>query len=123
MCRHGRSSAGLSMIEVLLALGLLATSVLAILGMFPAMARTNRNTMESSSHLYAAQEKMDQLLAANQTISTSNTTDYPFGTNGYRRWRGATDPYSPGGQTVCVEVTWVQDGRTRTLALFGLVSP
>lgn len=113
------------MIEVLLALGLLATAVLAILGMFPALAKTNKNTMQSSTHLYAAQEMLDRLVAANQTVATTYTTDYPFGAaiNGYRRYRGMTDTYDANCQNIEVEVTWVEEGRTRSIFLYGLVCP
>jgi Tfp pilus assembly protein PilV len=125
MIPYARQRRGMSMIEVLMALGLLATTVLAILGMFPALARTNKNTMESSSHLYAAQEMLGKLTGANQTVSTSYVTDYPFGSaiNGYRRYRGISDPYDATCQTIEVEVTWVEDGRTRSILLYGLVCP
>lgn len=122
---------GLSMIEVLFALSILATVVLAIFGMFPAMAILNKDTMEGSTYLYSAQEKMDQLLTANQSISTSYTTDNPFGTlNGTRRWKGIADPYgSATMQMIEVDYIWVEQAtgpnttRARTISLYGMVRP
>ena len=127
MTRSGdvRRSRGLSMIEVLVALGILSVAVLGVLGMFPSMARLGANTSDSADKLYAAQDKLDELLDNDVAIGTSYTTDYPFGTNnGYRRWRGITDTYNNAGiQTIEVEVTWFAQGRSRSIFLYGQVSP
>src|SRR5260370_1094567 len=100
-----KTQRGLSMIEVLMALSLLAVAVLAIQGMFPAMALTTKNSMESSRRLQSVQEKLDELMAANVTVVSGS--DHPFGLNdGLRQWSGSADPYgSTDIQVVAVTFT------------------
>ena len=113
------------MIEVLVALGIMSVAVLGVLGMYPSMARLGTNTSDAADKLYAAQDKLDELLDANVLIGTSYSIDYPFGnTTAYRRWRGIADTYGNAGiQTIEVEVTWLFQGRSRSIFLYGQVSP
>lgn len=115
---------GMSLAEVMIAIGLLAAGALAVLGMFPTMAQLSFNTVDGTSKLYLAQNKMDELLRNNTFISQSYSTDNPFGSSGFRRWRGVPDPYGDANvQVIEVEVSWVYRGRTRDVVLYGQVAP
>lgn len=114
---------GMSMIEVLIALGILSVGALAAIGMFPAMARLHASTVDTTSRMYVAQQKMDELLSDNVFISQTYATDQPF-RDGYRRWRGIPDAYgSASVQVIEVEVAWVDGGRARNILLYGQVAP
>jgi len=113
----------MSMIEVLIALGILSVGALAAIGMFPAMARLHQSSVDTTSRLYVAQQKMDELLRDNVFISQSYVSDQPF-PDGYRRWRGIADPYgSSSVQIIEVELAWVDGGRARNVLLYGQVAP
>lgn len=112
------------MVEVLLAFTLLAVAVLALLGALPAAARQQESSAMSSQALYFAEEKMDQLLQANQRISSTRQSDYPWGTSqGNRQWWGTGVSGSPDVQMITVEIAWVEQGRSRRLTLNSRVAP
>lgn len=118
-----RPRRGMSMIEVLIALGILSVGALAAIGMFPAMARLHQSTVDTTARMYVAQQKMDELLRDNVFISQTYITDQPY-RDGYRRWRGIADPYGSGSvQVIEVEVAWVDGGRARNILLYGQVAP
>ena len=114
---------GMSLIEILLAFGLLAVGVLAVVGLFPQMVKLNSNSWANSQMMLIAQEKMDELLANNNYIGTSYVTDTTGKVpNGYLRWR-ATAATSTGAQPIEVEVSWIEKSRTKTFMLYGVISP
>jgi Tfp pilus assembly protein PilV len=116
----------MTMLEVLMALGLLSLAALAVIGIFPSMARLSKSSVMATQMVYAGQQKIEQLVANNAFISSSYTTDYPYGTNNgsYRRWRGLADAYgSSAVQVIEVEVGWTEGQRTRKIVLHALVAP
>jgi len=127
-----RSQKGLSLIEILIAIGVLAVGVLAVVGLFPSFFKLNASSWTSTQVMLLAQEKMDEVLAANAYISTTPDTDYPAiiprdgsgNPMGYRRWWGEADP---GGNTniqiIKVEVVWTEQGRVKRYTLTGAVAP
>lgn len=108
----------------MLAIGIQVAAILAIIGVFPVLARADKEAWLTSVALYRAQEKMDQILLANSLISstpqTDNPTDLP---SGYRQWVGQIDASNPAIQTVTVTVTWVEGGIVHSLALTSAVDP
>jgi len=130
--RRFKYKKGLSLIEVLIALGVLAVGILAIIGIFPSIFRLNANSWNTTEVMLLAQEKMDEILANNQYISTSPQEDYPSqiprdsqgNPTGYRKWWGEADP---GGNTniqiIKVEVVWIESGRVKRYNLTGAVAP
>jgi prepilin-type N-terminal cleavage/methylation domain-containing protein len=122
--RHKRR--GMTMIEVLIALAILASACLAVMGMYPAMASLNGNTMDSTEKMYVVQNQLDALVSANAFISTSyvQATPNPFGANGYLRWKGVADPYGDAKvQVIEVDAGWVHEGHVRSMTLYGMVCP
>lgn len=116
---------GLSLLEVLLALAVLALGALAVLGIFPIMARqTAQATVETQMLLYC-QDKLDEVVRKNVRISSEYASEALSSTpSATRRWRGLPDELGdPAVQTVEVETSWVQDGRARRQVLYGIVTP
>jgi len=58
---------GFTMIEIALAISIMAIGLVAILGIMPALLHSNRHAIESSKVAMIAQSKMDELNAANDT--------------------------------------------------------
>ena len=105
-------------------------AILAIIGVFPMMAKADKGAWLTSVALYHAQEKMDQLLLANAKISTTAQTDppapnllsdLPYGAS--RQWVGTTDLNNSGVQTITVTVQWWEERLVHTLSLTSTVSP
>lgn len=122
----GRRIFGTTMIELVAALGVLFVACLALATVMTGAATLNKDTMDETAKVYAAQQKIDDLMLANAVVGpTFNDTqkDYPFGTNVncFRRWRGLIDSY--GNNVVQVDIVWTVEARTRTLTLYGMVSP
>ncbi|MCE1245785.1 MAG: prepilin-type N-terminal cleavage/methylation domain-containing protein [Firmicutes bacterium] len=127
-----RSIRGLSLIEILIAIGVLSVGVLAVIGMFPSFFKLNANSWTTTQVMLLTQEKMDEILSSNAYISTTPSTDYPGiiprdGSGnplGYRRWWGESDP---GGNTniqiIKVEVVWTERSRVKRYTLTGAVAP
>lgn len=116
---------GFSLIEVMIAFLVFSIGILAILGIFPTIARINHSTVATNQALLLAQEKIDEIFAARSFISTVPASDNPKAlTGGYRRWWGEADP---GGnvnlQQIRVQCVWVENGRSRSITLTTLVAP
>lgn len=119
-----RSPRGYSLIEVMFAVLIQVVAILAIIGVFPMMAKADKGAWLASVALYHAQEQMDKLLLASTKISTATQTDYPSDLpSGYRQWVGSTDAGNSGVQTITVTVTWVEEGRVHSLSLDSTVDP
>lgn len=125
---------GLSLIEVLLALGVLTVGILAVVGIFPGIFRINANTWRTTEVMILAQQTMDEILSQNQYIDTSPVTVNPAPTQiprdsdgvpvGYVKYWGTSDPGgNPNIQIINVEVVWVAQGRTKTYKLKSAISP
>jgi len=129
--RVRRSAQGMTLAEVIVALGLLSVGALGVIGMFPTMAQSNRNSMESTAMLYAAQSYLDELLNNDTKISTNQTTPgtgdpvWVSPISGGSLWfKGISDTQNPSNvQTIQVHVQWVNRGRVRSIDLFGQVAP
>ncbi len=115
---------GLSMIEVVVAFGVLATALLALLGCMPAAARLQKCSTQSTQALYLAEQKMDFLLKQDQRLATTPESDYPLGNLSLnRQWWGGPVPGCPDVQRVEVLVTWLERGRPHEVHLQCFVVP
>ncbi len=113
---------GLSIIEVLLAFGVLAIGVFSVIGLFPQIVKLNNDSWVNARMMMIAHEKMDELLANNVYISTSYVNDTTGKIpDGYLRWKANAGP--TGAQPVSVEVSWIEKGRTKNFSLYGVISP
>ncbi len=117
-------ASGVSLFEVLVAYGVLAVAILALLGMVPAAASQHSDTHDSTQALYLAEERMEQLLQLDQRISTLPQSDYPLGDLTLnRQWWGSPVPQETDVQMVHVQVTWVDQGRARRVLLQSYLLP
>ncbi|MHC9543999.1 MAG: prepilin-type N-terminal cleavage/methylation domain-containing protein [Vulcanimicrobiota bacterium] len=117
---------GFSLIEVLIAMLIFTVGVLAIIGLFPTIGRLNKGSELSNQALMLAQARMDQITTNNALISTTatiaNPKELPAGAT--LRWWGESDPNGNSAmQQVKVEVTWVENGRSRKITLTSIISP
>ena len=119
-CR--RKQKGLTIVEVMLAFGILAIGVFSVIGLFPQIVKLNNDSWVNARMMMIAQEKMDELLANNVYISTSYVNDTTGKIpDGYLRWKANSGP--TGAQPVAVEVSWIERGRTKNFTLYGVISP
>ena len=93
-----RGESGSTLIEVLIASGLMITLMAGLMS----LSAIALSTTENQGHLYArtaeyAQDKMEQLLALAFTDATSDTTTFPSGTTGGTGLvvGGSSDPSAP----------------------------
>lgn len=119
-----RRPRGVSLVEVLVAYGILVVAVLALLGLVPAAARQHSDSDDATQALYLAEEKMEQLLQLEQRIPTVPQSDYPLGDLSLnRQWWGSAVPQESEVQMVHVLVTWVDEGRPRRVFLQSYLLP
>jgi prepilin-type N-terminal cleavage/methylation domain-containing protein len=120
---------GFSLIEVLLALGILSAGILAILAVFPGAFSLNKSAWGTTTAVFLAQSKMDQILADGLVIDTSFQSDNPPEIpGGYRRWWGSQNPDGISGlQQINVQVAWFEKTLTRsrlkTITISSLLAP
>lgn len=118
-----RFSGGYLIVEIVMAIGLLSVVLLAVLGVIPQSLALQHNSTDATAQMFAAQQKLDAIVAHNVFISMAYSSDNPL-RNSSRRWRGLADPYgSAAVQVIEVEVDWTQEHRTRSIVLHGLVAP
>lgn len=111
---------GFNLIEVMIALGIFAVGILAIMGVYPVILQANRSADSAITALNLAQPKLDSLLITGVFISTtaqtSSTPPYTLS------WWGSADP---GGnamlQQINVKVSWPEGARTRNVQLESLL--
>lgn len=117
--RAQRRSHGMSLIEILVAYGILAIAVLALLGGLPAAARQQRSSIKMNQALYLAESKMDEILNSESRITATALTDQPMGDDSVvREWWGENVTANPDLQLITVQVTWVESsGRSRQVVL------
>lgn len=121
--------AGLSLIEVLWALGILSAGILAVIGVFPGAFNLNKAAWGTTTAVFLAQNKLDQILAEGIVIDTSPKTDNPPEIpGGYRRWWGSSNPDGIAGlQQINVQVSWFErtetKSRLKTITISSLLAP
>lgn len=113
-----KTNNGLSLIEILVAYGILAVAVLGLLGGLPAAARQQRASIKMNQALYLAEAKMDSILTSESKIATTSLTDQPMGDDSMiREWYGTTMIGNTDLQLITVKVSWLENGRTRQVVL------
>lgn len=119
------SRRGFSLLEVLIALGLMTIGILAVIGIFPAIFDLNYNAWGTTTAAALAQEKVDQLLSAGSFVGAAPVQDSPSALyQCTRQWWGAPDPLgNPSIQQLVVQITWNEKGRTRIVSLTTLLAP
>lgn len=108
-----------------MAVGLLSSCVLMVLGIFPSIYKMNKGAWNQTEALTLTQEKMDEILSTASFISQTPLSDSPTSLpNCTRQWWGSSDPYgNPDIQQITVQVSWREETRTRTVSLTSLLSP
>ncbi|MFP4497056.1 MAG: hypothetical protein ACLFQV_02495 [Vulcanimicrobiota bacterium] len=134
MLNRLKRATGLSIIEVLVSFGILASGILAIIGVFPQAYNVNNDNWVNTQVTILAQQTMDNILADNSFISTIPIEVSPVPEHiprdksgdpqGFVRYWGEPDP---GGNTniqiIKVQVQWIEDGRTKNYVLSSAVVP
>ncbi len=112
------------MLEVVVAFGVLAAALLALLGCMPAAARLQKCSTLSTQALYLAEQKMDFLLKQGQRLANTPESDHPLGDLSMsRQWRGGPVPGCPDVQRVEVVLTWMEQGRPHQVRLESALVP
>lgn len=109
---------GMSLLEILIAYGILAIAVLGLLGGLPAAARQQRASIRMNQALYLAESKMDEVLGAGQRISQVVQSDQPLSDDSMvREWWGKIITTNTDLQLITVQVTWLEAGRSRQVVV------
>lgn len=131
-----RGERAFNLVEVLVAIGILATASLAVVGVMPCMSRLSLDVKNTLTSLYLAESKLDQLVTLYdpdaedpEDNDTSDGSDTP--TNGppgcTRSWTYTNrddDPDGDNAQVIAVTVSWQErPTRSRSITLYGLVAP
>ena len=114
---------GFSMVEVLIALALLSTGILAVVGVYPAILQMNTSSQNNDIALSLAQQKLDEILNNGTFISTSAQSDMPSNLPSCtRQWVGSSVPYNSNLQQIDVQVTWTEKNRLRSVTVTSIIS-
>lgn len=107
-----------------MAIGLVSLVLLGIVELLVVVSRSGKDTQMTSQAMYAAQEKLDDILRLNIKVSTHPTVDVPASMPiATRTVVGSSDPLGNSAvQIVTVTVTWNEEGRTRSISLRSAVS-
>ena len=115
-----RSQSGFTMIEVMVAMLLTAIAIVGIIGLYRVQTRSSSYSRRSTEAAILAGDKMEVLRATK--IPASSTTPETVDANGVvgsgpftREWT-VTNP-SGTQYEILVEVSWSDDGTTRTVPL------
>jgi prepilin-type N-terminal cleavage/methylation domain-containing protein len=112
---------GLSLVEVLFALAIMATVIASIMSLFPAILKLNDSGWDQIQMNYLAQQKMDQIIAGIETDpSNSDTTIIPTG--GMRKWTVGSLTTN-GSRPVEVKIIWLERKIQRTYILNCVMKP
>ena len=116
---HPSKKYGMSMLEILVAYGILSIAVLALLGGLPAAARQQNSSIRMNTALYLAEAKMDDILDTGSRLATTVRSDNPLGDDSMvREWWGDSIEANTTLQMITVKVTWLEEGgRTRKIIL------
>ncbi len=124
-----RSNAkGLSVLEVLIALGVLTAGILAVVGVFPLVFKNTSNAWTTSKIMFIAQKTMDDELSKGFSDTMGNPHMEMLDVNGtnvgyIKTWREADPNGNANIQIVKVEVVWTVNGRTKRYLLTSAVAP
>lgn len=90
--RVSRAARGFTLMEALVSAALLATGIVAVLGAFGAMSRSEARARELETMQRLAYQKYDELLATSQDITSPQEGDFQDqNINGYT-WRSEEEP-------------------------------
>ncbi|MCL5774556.1 MAG: hypothetical protein M1536_09330 [Firmicutes bacterium] len=111
------------MVEVLIALALLSTGILAVIGVYPVILQMNTSSQNNDIALSLAQQKLDEILSNGTFISTSAQSDMPSNLPSCtRQWWGSSVPYNSSLQQIDVQVTWTEKNRLRSVTVTSIIS-
>lgn len=111
---------GFSIIEVLISFMVLTVAILALLGLMPAASKQGSEQSRQSQALYAAQGRMDKLLADNAFNANGSEALPGLAKNATVQWVTTKGPDN-NTQILTVTVTWLESGRSRRVELTSMV--
>ena len=107
-----KSAAGLTLIEVLISMVILAVGILSVMAMLTTAAKGNAEARKMTRALHIAENKMDEFLYGGK-----NCSDIDGSKDGYE-WTSSSSSSPPNGTSHCeVTVSWTSSGKQRQVAL------
>ena len=128
MRRRGR---GFSLIEMVVAMGLLAMGLIGVIRLFPVGLRASKRSEVVSKGTFLAQQRLEELkLAGYAALSATPPTVPLSGSSGQYQWAATVEPVDAAGlpttndvRAVTVTVQWPESGQTRSTAVMTYVTP
>jgi len=119
-----RQQAGFTMIEVMVAMLLTALTVIGVLGLYRIESRASGFSRRETEAAVLAQDKLEELRTQlAPTGAVAATIDYPTdqftGTYTFKRTYTIATTADPAVFKITVDVTWDEDGVTRTVTVTG----
>ena len=118
-----RRQAGFTIIEVMIAILLTALTVIGVLGLFRVETRASAFSRRETEAAVLAQDKLEELrtqIAPSADFTGSdNPTDQLSGTSFFARAWSVSVTGDPNVYNIQVDVTWDEDGVTRTVTVVG----
>jgi type IV pilus assembly protein PilV len=114
-----RAAEGFTLIEVLVAVIILAVALLGMGTLTTSIIANNHYADQVSSATTLAQDKLEELKSEDYSaLSTSSDTQSIY----TRTWVVVTDSPEPGTKTITVNVSWGRKGKTRNVVLKTIVT-
>lgn len=110
---------GFSLVEIILAISVLALGILVVLGIFPKIIDLNLSKDNTVKAIQLAQDKMDELLAAGTQVTGAYDQPASVIPNSRRTWIGSA-PVSH-LQQVTVTVDWPERGKQRSFTITSML--
>ena len=124
-------AAGFSLIEIVVALGLLAMGLIGVIRLFPVGLRASKRSEGLSKATFLAQQRLEELRLAGYAALSADPPAVPLsGSLGSYQWTAQVEPVDAIGlpttnelRAVTVTVQWPEGGQTRSTAVITYVIP
>ena len=128
--RHS-ADRGFSLIEIVVAMGLLAVGLIGVIRLFPVGMRASSRSAVVSKAALLAWQRLEELKLRGYAAIAADPPDAPLeGSDGKYRWAIAVAPVEAAGlptendvRAVTVTVRWPEGGQTRSTAVVTYVTP
>ena len=126
----GRAS-GFSLIEMVVAMGLLAMGLIGVIRLFPVGLRASKRSEVVSKATFLAQQRLEELKLAGYAALAADPPTVPLsGASDKYRWAATVEPVEAAGlpttndlRAVTVTVQWPEGGQMRSTAVTTYVTP
>ena len=127
---HAWRARGFSLIELVVALGLLGVGLVGVVRLFPVGLRASKRSEVISKATLLAQQQLEEIKTFGFDALTATPPPFPLaGTAGAYQWLVTIDEVEPPGlprpndlRAVIVKVHWPESGQTRSIGLVTYVA-